>query len=188
MIIMGLDPNGVARPVRVNANGEIIIAGETINGNFPTFRLDEDGHIILSTEAEMAGFLMVAEHPTLLSPADSLTYYVGRSQGAPVVTAQRARMRVLQTSRLTKMVAEINVAGVLGTAENCQLNVRVNDTTNNAVFTTIQLTAIQQAYISAALAINFTAGDFFESQFICPAWVTNPTNVSFVVYYWFDLV
>lgn len=187
MIIMGVDADGVARPVRVNGSGEIVIAGETINGNYPTFRLDEDGHIILSGEAEMAGFLQLTKHSTVLSPTDALVYYVGNALAAPVVTSQRARVRVLQNSRLTKAVLEINVAGTLGTTENSVFAIRVNDATDNAVFSTVQMNAIQTAWISGALAITFSAGDFFEWKWTCPTWVTNPTNVSIISYCWFDL-
>lgn len=209
MIIYGVDANGIARPVLVdefgkllsggsvtvdgylaplmNERGATVIAGETIDGDEPIMRVDANGKIILSGANDMAGFLLVGQHGTVLSPADSLVYYFGSAQGAPVVTTQRARLRILQNCRLSKVAIEVNVAGVLGTAENSTFAVRINDTTDLAVFTTVTMNAIQQAFVSAALSQVLSAGDFIEGKLTCPVWVTNPTNISIVSYYWFDL-
>lgn len=188
LIVGGFDRLGNAPSLLLNTDGAPLIAGLASDDTDPIVAVDSNGGIILSGGNGMAGFLMMTKHSTVLSPTDALVYYVGNALAAPVVTSQRARVRILQNCTLVKSVLEINTAGTLGTTENSTFAVRVNDAADNNIFTTVQFAAIQQAYISATLAIAFSAGDFFEWKWTCPTWVTNPTNVSIISYNWFNLV
>jgi len=206
---MGVDVNGVARPVLVdstgriittthiigvngeelllNPDGSVVIAGESLDGSLPNILVTRDGKVVITEVDDMGFFQVHTQHGTALSPADSLVYYHGNGLSAPVVTADRAKVRILTACTLIKSVLEITVAGTLGTAENSTFVVRVNNSVDYPVFTTVQLTAAINAYISGTLAVPFVAGDYFEWKQTCPIWVTNPTTVSVVSYNLFQL-
>ncbi len=118
---------------------------------------------------------------TFSAPADSTTYYV-----APFgtwVTAISGLMKVYipKTGTIRQCYGVLSVQGTLGTSENITVAIRLNDTTNTNVTTTLQATAIQNAISNAAVNMAVTAGDYISMMVITPAWSTNPTNVQFNV-------
>lgn len=71
------------------------------------------------------------------------------------------------------------VVGVAGDDEQSTLNLRLNNSTNTAIITNLDLSA-NFVISNSALSIAVVAGDFVEIQWPTPTWsTTNPTSVFF---------
>lgn len=68
-----------------------------------------------------------------------------------------------------------------GSADNVTVALRLNDTTDYNVSTTIALNTAQVPFSNTSLGISVTAGDFIEIKMICPTWSVLPGNVSFCI-------
>lgn len=114
------------------------------------------------------------------APADSTTYYLTQGSALTSTTVSstiNARFYAPKACTLNTVFGAFRVSTVLGTAENCTLFIRKNDTTNTNISTTIQLTAVDVLFNSTTLGISLAAGDYITFGLTCPAWVTNPTGV-----------
>jgi|SRR6188508_145469 len=118
------------------------------------------------------------------TPVDSTTYYPFQSSGLIGNTSSSStpnRVYVTTAFTLNKVYGVFTVGGTLGSAENVIVFVRVNDTTNTNISSTVQLTSATVAFNNTSLGVALSPGDFFMFGFTCPAWVTNPTTVNFMV-------
>lgn len=116
------------------------------------------------------------------NPVDATTYYLATSQSFTNFTSGSqitARVYIPVACTITKAYGAFSVAGTLGTSENCTVFLRLNNTTNTNISTTVQLTATEVAFNNAALSISCSAGDYLVWGFTGPTWVTNPTTVGF---------
>ena len=114
------------------------------------------------------------------SPLDSTTYYFVQQSAFnanTVSTILASRFYVTNAFTLTKVYGAVRINTTLGSAENCTLFIRVNDTTNTNITTTLQLTATENTFNNSSLSLSLNAGDFIIFGFTGPAWATNPTNV-----------
>ena len=114
------------------------------------------------------------------NPADSTTYYLANADVLTISTVSnkiQARIYIPYTCTITKVIGSFRVIGTLGSTENCTLFLRLNDTTNTNITTTLQLSSSENPINNTSLSIAVSAGDYLSFGFTCPAWVTNPTNV-----------
>jgi hypothetical protein len=116
------------------------------------------------------------------NPADSQTYFLtfGINTSFTGITASgnaATRFYIPIAGTITKCYGNIGVAGTLGSAQNCTVAIRLNNTTDTNVTTTLQLTAVSNLFNNTALSIAVVAGDYIEVKFTGPAWTTNPTTV-----------
>lgn len=114
------------------------------------------------------------------NPADSTTYYLsnGRALGDFTTSGTSAtRIYIPQSGIIVRCYGLFTVGGTLGSAQNCTVGIRLNDTTDTNVTTTFQLTATDNTFSNTGLSISVSAGDFIEFFFTGPAWTTNPTTV-----------
>jgi len=115
------------------------------------------------------------------NPFDSVTYYM--RQGSSFTTGTLSgyggtRILLTQTGEIDAAYGIVTVLGTLGSAQNCTINVRKNETTNYAVTTTLQLTAAANTFNNTTNFGSFVAGDYIDVTFIGPVWTTNPTTVA----------
>ncbi len=115
------------------------------------------------------------------SPADGITYYLVTTTWVTTGAAVGTKLYIPKTATLKAVAGVINVAGTLATTENVTFAVRLNDTSNTNVTTTLQLTSANNAFSNTGLSTAVTAGDFISFLVICPTWSTNPTTCNFSV-------
>lgn len=122
------------------------------------------------------------------SPADSTTYFLAYSQAVTSSTASGTgtqRLYVPVACTLKAVYGFFRVGGTLGSAENCTFAIRINNTTDVTVTSTLKMTAIDSTFSNNGLSTSMSAGDYIEFKLTTPAWVTNPTTVgaSVTVYF-----
>lgn len=115
------------------------------------------------------------------NPVDATTYFMAASTFIAYTNNNNAqtRMYVPKTGTLNVCYGAVTVQGTLGSNENCTLAIRLNDTTDTNVTTTLQLTGASNTFSNTGLGIAVTAGNFISFKFISPTWATNPTNCCF---------
>lgn len=69
------------------------------------------------------------------------------------------------------------VVGTLGSGESTSAYIRVNNTTDTLITSSMLHNALKLYYSNAALAIVVNAGDYIEAKMVHPTWVTNPTSI-----------
>lgn len=121
---------------------------------------------------------------TTFSYADATTYFLGgNTSQAPVALGGFRRLYIPQAG--TIVACYINFSnGSLGTAETSTISIRLNNTTDTAVSSSVVNNANPTVFNSTSLSIVVTAGDYIELKWVTPTWVTNPTAVfvSFVIF------
>jgi hypothetical protein len=130
------------------------------------------------------GITLNVSTPYIGSPADATSYYFGSCQGTSADTnAGRGKYYIPVTGTIKSVYIYMRTS-TLASAETSTMYLRLNDTTDNTIVSTIANNATNTSYSNTALNISVTAGDFFEMKWTTPAWATNPTNVAFgmVVY------
>ena len=117
------------------------------------------------------------------NPVDSATYFFNTGGTFIASTSEIAsgRFMITKSGTINICYGIINVAGTLGSAENCTLNIRKNNTTDTAVTSTLKLTAVNNTFNNTSLGISVAAGDYIGFKFTCPAWATNPTTCRITV-------
>lgn len=118
------------------------------------------------------------------SPADSTTYYLSPYGGAGLPsTSAGHRLYVPRTGKIIK--AFIAGGCITGTSETSTIYVRLNDTTDTTIVSTLAFNASPIVFSNTSMSVAVTANtDFLNVKWVSPAWVTNPTNVSFSVTLW----
>jgi len=115
------------------------------------------------------------------NPADSTTYYFAQNRSfiqQTSSTVPQNRFYFTTAFTLNRVYAVFNTAGTLGTTENGTFFIRVNDTTNTNISTTVQLNVVNRTVSNNSIGLSLNAGDFIVFGFTTPAWATNPTTVS----------
>jgi len=119
---------------------------------------------------------------TEFNPTDGSTNFLINGQGTnPTATAIRQRTFVTKAMTLNKVYGTVGVSGTLGSNENVTFLIRVNDTTNTNILTTLKFSAATNNFSITGIGLALSAGDFFCFGFTGPTWATNPTGVSFSI-------
>ncbi len=115
------------------------------------------------------------------APLDGTTYYFSSSTNWAVNASNSSETRYYIPFNCTINIIKANfyIRTTLGSNENGTLFLRLNDTTNTNISTSVQLTAINNAISVTNLNLSVVAGDYLTWGFTCPTWGTNPTNVGF---------
>jgi hypothetical protein len=123
------------------------------------------------------GYTLLAEFTTHLDPADSTDYFFGSFGSLSAATSATFRkIFIPRTGTITAVIGHI-VTISTGSAENNTLAVRLNDTTDTTVSSTISITGTLTDFSKTDLSIAVTQGDFIEMKFTTPAYATNPEDV-----------
>lgn len=119
----------------------------------------------------------------VFNPADGLTYFLGSSQSmaaAPSTTAARRRVYVSSARTITEIDFQAFTT-VAASGESVQVYLRLNNTTDTTLSTTMTWNAGANSYNLlrvTGLSIALAADDYWEIKIVCPTWVTNPTGVT----------
>jgi len=117
------------------------------------------------------------------APADSTTYYSDIGF-AGITTADRQRIYIPQAGTITKAYVSVATGGTLGTTETSTLSLRLNNTTDTTITSSLANNALTVGYSNTALSIAVAAGDYIQLKWPTPAWATNPTNVEISAFLW----
>lgn len=176
----------------------VICAGTTATGNFQNVSgVGSSGQALTSNGASAlptwqalgsaGGSSYTLQTGGNANPADGATYFIAPTNTIVTFTADtnQARFYMPVAGTINKVYGNLNVAGTLGTTENATLALRLNNTTNTNITTTLKFNAVNTAFNTTTLGLAVSAGDFIELVLICPTWATNPTtcgiNLTFIV-------
>jgi hypothetical protein len=125
------------------------------------------------------GYVLTIINDTTSGPASGATYFFVNKSFTTTTASGTAmsRMTVPFAGTVTKVYGAVTVAGTLGSTENGTLSLRLNDTTDTTISSTLKLNTTSNAF-NATVSIAVVAGDFLEFKFVSPTWVTSPTTVS----------
>lgn len=135
--------------------------------------------------AGTGGYALQAGSSASLSPSDNSTFYYGCLNSFTASnTAGLARCYVPHAGTVTAVYGSFSTAGTTSSGEGSAVNFRLNNSTSTAVATGVLTNAATTTFANNGLSITVNAGDYFEIQWVVPAWATNPTAVrmSAVVY------
>lgn len=117
------------------------------------------------------------------SPADSTTYYLSPYGGAGLpATSAGHRLYVPRAGKIIK--AYVTGGCATGSAETSTISIRLNDTTDTTIVSTLAFNASPIVFSNTALSVAVAVGDFLNVKWVSPAWATNPTSVSFSATLW----
>lgn len=111
------------------------------------------------------------------NPGDATTYYFGNGTNAALVATATATRRVYIPKEGTiKAVYGFYTQTAGASNENSTLSLRLNNTTDTTITTTIDNSA-PNAFSNTALSIAVVTGDYIEGKWVTPTWATNPTGL-----------
>ena len=122
---------------------------------------------------------------TQSSPADATTYYFGNAPAQGLDTnATWYRVYVPQAGTIKAVYGNLHTGGATGSGESSSIYVRVNNTTDVTVTTSLTTNSVSNPFSATGLSQAVSAGDYLEIKWVTPTWATNPTNIraSAVVY------
>lgn len=123
------------------------------------------------------GYTLQANFSTVvLAPADATTYYFGSGTINNLNTTAAIRRTYIPKSGTIKAAYGF-FNQTAGSSETSTINIRLNNTTDTAITTTLTNDASPTTYSNASLNIAVVEGDYIEIKWVTPTWVTNPTNV-----------
>jgi hypothetical protein len=117
-------------------------------------------------------------YSTLASPLDGTTYYTQSASTWITTINAISRLWIPKTGTIKSCYGGFSVSGTLGTTENITIAIRLNDTTNTNVTTTLTAASSLNLFSNAGLSIAVSAGDYVTFMVITPSWATNPTSVT----------
>lgn len=112
------------------------------------------------------------------SPSASTTTYLAQTNtfgAATPATDKTTQFYAPVAFTINKVYGNIRVGGTLASAQNCTVFIRVNNTTNTNITTTLQLTSVENNFNNSSLGLSLNAGDYFTFGFTSGAWTTSPT-------------
>lgn len=167
-------------PVR-NIYMQNAVIGQTMSvGNSNTLTAGNSGTIAVITD----DVFQVTFLSDQSSPAASNTYYLGPIKYIwNAFSAANNRYRLPVNCTLVNWtISNLNVTAN-GTSENTTLAVRVNNTTDNNLSTTLQFNGAFD--VSGTSSTQYSAGDLINIKIVTPGWVTPPINTTIAVTLWF---
>lgn len=124
-----------------------------------------------------AGYTLTLGTSANISPADSVTQYIGGDWGqSGGVAYDVVKVEIPKTGTVKRVFLKVRVSGTLGSNETVSHYIRLNDTTDFAQIDTTYDAATRNLN-ATGLSQAVTAGDYVALKIVGPAWGTNPTNV-----------
>jgi len=118
------------------------------------------------------------------SPADATTYFLSCSQSMTTYTATGnadTRFYIPVSGTITAVYGTCTVGGTLGSAGSTTVAIRLNNTTDTTVTSSLAMTSATNNFNNTGLSIAVSAGDYIEFKVTTPTWATNPTAVRFSI-------
>lgn len=178
------DNNYVYTPASIESAGAIIV--DTVAEHTAASGVTIDGLLIKDSAIPSFVFSYVLQGGAAAStPGDSLTYYIGNTQGnAPSSTQGNAKIYIPRTGTIKKCYLHFFNATSSGTTETSSAYIRLNNTTDTTLSTTIAHNVAMTDVNVTDLSIAVAADDYVEIKWVTPAWVTNPagTRISVILH------
>lgn len=115
---------------------------------------------------------------SIAAPADATVYYGGNNYWATSTsTPDLWRFYIPKSGTIKSCYIFVRNRGTLGTSETSTINIRLNNTTDTVITSSLVTNATGGAFSNTSLAIAVVAGDYIELKWTTPTWATNPTNV-----------
>ena len=145
---------------------------------YPITAQIRDGDITDAMLATQPKGYIIPLNMNATNPTAGLTYYFGAPMAtAPTTTVNLRKIKIPKNGTITAVSVKASVFTTLGTAEASTLYIRLNNTTDYAIDTVMNMSAITYAAVNSSLSIPLVAGDEIEMKWVTPAWVTTPTNM-----------
>lgn len=112
---------------------------------------------------------------TNVTPADANTYYSGSFSGQTLNTVAAVRRVYIPVSG-TIHSASLFANFVAGSNEASTCYIRINNTTDYSISTTMDCSSAPLIVNNTSLNISVSAGDYLEIKWPTPTWATNPTT------------
>jgi hypothetical protein len=113
--------------------------------------------------------------------ADGATYYWGGIQINQLTTTPDIRRLYVPKGGILRAVYFFFNATVTSSAQDASLYVRVNNTTDVTVSTTVSMPAASNVWSNTGLSTALAQGDYIEFKMVCPTWTTNPTGFGYAI-------
>lgn len=115
---------------------------------------------------------------TLAAPLDATTYYFGALYGGSGLTtyATNQVINIPRSGVITRVNGGFYCAP--GSSETSNLYIRVNNTTDYLISSSIVNNGFQNWFGPTSLSIPVSAGDNIVFKWITPTWATNPANMN----------
>jgi hypothetical protein len=154
----------------VNPNSDILAARSSSGGYGYSIYLKNVGTFTISLHSIFANTLSA-----------STTYYAGFGFST---VANTFAVPILRSCKIFGATVFFIVDTTLASAQTFSLYLRVNNTTDNLLFTGCQMNQSVNRYTTSGLNINISAGDTVEFKFTAPAWTTAPVTVRLLSMLW----
>lgn len=115
------------------------------------------------------------------NPADATTYFLAQANALTIRTTSGVsftRYFIPQAGTINTVYGAITVQGTLGSAQNTTMAIRLNNTTDYTISSSIATSSASNAFNTTSLGLSVVAGDYIEFKFTGPTWTTNPTTVA----------
>lgn len=111
------------------------------------------------------------------NPSDNTIYYIGQFPSLGLTTSATVRQSQFPFD-YTVIAAniEIIVSGTLGSAENSTLVLRIDNTTDTTISSTVKFNAVSNQQFVTGLNIDILSTNKFQLKLTTATWATNPTN------------
>jgi hypothetical protein len=122
---------------------------------------------------------------TTNNPPASSTLYFGQCNDSPNDTATKRKIYPQRAGKISAVAGEfVNVAS---SSEKSSLYIRVNNTTDYLISSTIATDTNSNYFSNNALSIPIADGDFFELKLVTPAWAQAPASCRSFISVYVDL-
>lgn len=148
----------------VGSSGQVLKSNGA--GALPTFQAQDS-----------AGNYKIQLTTVVINPADSTTYYLTNGGSFITSTTVLPYYVIPSAGTITSVWGTFTLTGV-GSAVNNTLSIRLNNTTDTTISSTIQLTGTPVNFSNTGLSISVAAGDFITFKWVTPSFATNPTGVA----------
>jgi hypothetical protein len=169
--------------VTVDANASETIDGQLTRplGTFEDLLLQSNGAnwVILNRKPVVMQFSHDSQ--SVVTPADSTTYYIGNFVMADPATTSGATRQVIALSSgwVRSATLMISVAGTLATSGNSTFSLKNVTTGADSIIssTVAHTSAAQLLSFTLATPMLVTKGDLLQINWRTPTWTTNPSSV-----------
>lgn len=126
-------------------------------------------------------YALQASQSVGISPANATAYFFGalNTNFNSLNTSAGAAGRLNFPRAGTVNYVSICIAcGVVGTSETSSLYLRINNTTDYLISSSVVANGFNNLFQNTALGVTVSAGDYAHFKWVTPTWATKPTSVS----------
>lgn len=111
------------------------------------------------------------------NPADATVYYIGGNYQSAGSTAGVVRIYIPKAGQIKYANFFVYNGGTLGTSETSTAAIRLNNTIDVTISSSVTTSATTQNFSNNALSTDVVEGDYIEVKWTAPTYATNPTSI-----------